>query len=422
MYESARIEGVEARLLRTGDKATAVVEYLVFQEELPASTHADLALHDAAVYLAELARPRDAIRARERLVEQYPKSKYAADEMAALGFAYESLADFRQAAAWYERLVATQPTHPAAADALYSAAVLRSSLGQGVAAMGNYSRFVQAWPQHPAAHGARIEIAALMEANGRLAEASQAWLAIFAPARGAPVGAWTADELMHARLRFGRLLAAPADQGKQAQHWKDSLAWYAAAKARGEGGSAAAEAAAEMAFRLAGRPFGAALALHIDGPGDRSLPPYQVDRILSAQLVAKARAMQAVEATYTDVIEIGSVTWAMESLVRQGAAQEQFADTVEGSYVPAYLTEAQQEIYRMKLQDMAWQMRQKAAAFYGAALEKSRELGWYGPASVAAAARLSVLAPEAYPPAFEVLPEARFVASGGKAGRFERGD
>ncbi|GDX81614.1 hypothetical protein LBMAG42_34250 [Deltaproteobacteria bacterium] len=422
VYESARIEGVEARLLRTGDKATAVVEYLVFQEEFPASTHADLALHDAGVYLTELGRPRDAIRARERLVEQYPKSKYAADEMAVLGFAYESLADFRQAATWYERLVATQPSHPAAADALYSAAVLRWSLGQGVAAIGDYTRFVQGWPQHPAAHGARLEIAGLLEANGRPAEASQAWLAIFAPPRGAPPEPWTADEVMHARLRFGRLFTSPADEGKQAQHWKDSLAWYQAAKVRGEGGSTAAEAAAEMSFRLAERAFGAALSLRIDGPGDRPLPGQKVDRVLSAQLVAKARAMQEVEATYTDVIEIGSVAWAMESLVRQGQAQEQFADTIERSYVPAYLTAAQQEIYRMKLQDMAWQMRQKAAAFYVAALDKSRELGWYGPASVAASARLSVLAPEAFPPAFEILPEPRFVATVERAGRFERGD
>lgn len=422
VYESARIEGVEARLLRTGDKATAVVEYLVFQEEFPASTHADLALHDAGVYLAELGRTRDAIRARERLVAQYPKSKYVADEMAALGFAYESLADFRQAASLYEHLVAVQPSHPAAADALYSAAVLRSSLGQGGAAIGAYSRFVEAWPQHPAAHGARLEIAALLEANGRPAEASEAWLAVFAPARGAPPEAWTADEVMHARLQFGRLFTAPTDQGKQTQHWKDSLIWYQAAKARGEGGSAGAEAAAEMAYRLAERPFGAALALRIDGPGDRALPPHQVDRILSAQFVAKARAMLAVEATYTDVIEVGSVTWAMMSLMRQGEAQEQFADTVEGSYVPAYLTEDQQEIYRMKLQDMGWQMRQKAAAFYRAVQDKSRELGWYGPASVSASARLSALLPEAYPTAFEVLPEPRFVASVGRVRRFERGD
>ena len=130
IYENSSLKLIEINFKKTGDKAKGAADYQAFYKEFPNSTNADLAINNATVYLHDLGRATEGIPLRLELINKFPKSKYYKDQVAALGFDYESEADFTDAANWYEKLFALDKAHPSSADAIYSAALFRGALGQ----------------------------------------------------------------------------------------------------------------------------------------------------------------------------------------------------------------------------------------------------------------------------------------------------
>ncbi len=397
----ATLEGIEEVRRASGDDRAAIAALRRFDAEFPDSPRAAVALHNRASFAEGLGLYPEVVAAGEALVARYPRDKYAEAMIGRVGFAYESLAHFSAAADWYERLAASD--RPEAADALYSAAVFRTALGQPARALADYETLSRRWPSRPDAVGVRFEVARLLEAQGDAAGAARAWMLL--------VGAGTPDEQMTARLRYGRLLPALARAAEAPAWWRESLTAYARIAAMGTGGAGAADAAAEMAFSLAEADFGAALALRMDGPGATKLTPRKADALLQAQFTQKLRAVQVVEATYSHVVGLGSTPWAIESLVRMGRAYEDLSAAILASWVPAHLTPDQQEIYRMRLEDLAWAPRERAATFYEAAATRAASLTFRSEATVYAASRLRALGRPDAPVPVETLPRAEFFAN-----------
>lgn len=393
VYENASLKRIE-----TGKRDKAA-EYLIFYAEFPGSANADLALHNAAVHLHDAGQIPASMRAREELLTKFPASKYYRDEVAALGWDYESIADFAQAAAWYERLYAVAPSHPAAADALYSAGLFRGSLGQWERAIVDYEAYAAAWPERANTTGVLLDIGRLYEDNGRKAEASAVYARFFTDP---PAGA-TVDQQMFARLHHGLLSGEGATK-----HWKDSLQWYE----RAGRSAGSVEYAAHMMFLLAEPQYQAYLAMKVDGPGSRRLTRAQTDRLLGEQLVAKVRAMSELEKTYAAVVETGAADWGLGALARVGSAYENLGTTVIASWIPDYLTPEQEELYRERLEDIAWAQVEKATVAYVATLSRSHDLSVYNAHTATASRRLGVLRPEEYGGLFEQIPEPRFIAPG----------
>lgn len=407
---NAMLEDIDAALLRTGDKATALVALEAFDAEFGDSPKAALALHNRAVYAEQLGLFTEVVEAREAILARHPKSPYGVASRASLGFAYESLAEFEKAASVYESLATTDS--PAAADALYSAALFRAALGQPERAQADFELLARRWPTRPDAVGVRIEVARLLEVRGDLEGAARAW--------GQLVTVGTADEQLYARLRYGRLLPARGRASEAPAWWTASLAVHREAQARGAVGPVGQDAAAEMAFSLAEPAFTEAAALRMDGPGARSLPARKADALLQAQFAAKIRAVQELDRTYTDIIALGSTPWAIESLVRLGRASEDLSAAILASWVPTHLTESQRELYRMRLEDLAWAPRQRATEFYAAAADRGASLTYRSAATAFASARLDELRPEGGPLPVEQLPAATFLASAASARGYER--
>ena len=131
IYENASLKLIEVNFKKTQDKAKGAADYYAFYQEFPSSANADLALNNASVYYHDLGRVTESMKVRLELINKFgAKSKYYKDQVASLGFDYESIADFPNAADWYEKLFALDKTHPGAADAIYSAALFRVALGQ----------------------------------------------------------------------------------------------------------------------------------------------------------------------------------------------------------------------------------------------------------------------------------------------------
>ena len=420
IYENASLKLIEEAFKKSNDKAKGAADYWAFYQEFPSSANADLALNNASVYHHDLGNTRDEMKVRHELVEKFPKSKYYKDQVAALGFNYESIADLDDAATWYEKLFVLDKAHTGASDAIYSAALFRAALGQWELAIKNYQQYVTAFPTKPNINGVNLEVAKIYEGHGKFAEASKIYLGYFTK----PPANATLDEQMFCRLQYGLMMDKIGQGAKVTQHWKDSLAWFEKAKieaAKGgvKPGELSIEASGRMMFILAEPEYAAYMAMKISGPGDKKLPQKQVDKMLKEQLVGKAKAITALEATYNKIIGAGAGAWGLASLVRMGRAYEDLASSLLNSYVPTYLTVDQAEIYKMALEDKAYPATQRAAAAYQAALDKAFELSIYNDDTAEATRRLGVLAPDEYPGLFETVPKPRFASPSSKVATFE---
>lgn len=414
IYENASLKLIEVNFKKGEDKAKGAADYLAFYKEFPTSQNADLALNNASVYLRDLGKTRESLTARLELVTKFPKSKYYKDQVAAIGFDYESMADFGQAADWYEKLFALDKTHANAADALYSAAYFRARMGQWEQAIKNYQQYMTTWPdKNPT--GNTLEIARLYETHQKWAEASKVYLTFFTK----PAPTATMDEVMFARLHYGLLMDKLGQGAKVNQHWKETLAVFEKAKAAGTPMSTSVEVVAQIMYMQAEAQWQTYMAMKIDGPGDKKLPQKQLDKLLKDQLIGKAKAMAGVEKTYSDIIATGAGEWGLAALTKLGQAYENMSESLKGSYIPAYLTEDQKEIYTMTLEDKAYPQIEKAAAAYSAALEKSYELNLYNENTAMATRRLGVLRPDDFPGLFEMIPEPRYASPSVHTASFE---
>lgn len=426
VYENASLKLIEEGFKKSQDKSKGAADYWAFYQEFPKSTNADLALNNASVYYHDLGKTREAMKVRHELVEKFKKSKYYKDQVAALGFDYESVADFDDAATWYETLFNLDPAHPGAKDAIFSAALFRNSLGQWEASIADYDRYMSTYKTEPNLNGVMLEKAKIFEAHEKWADASKIYLGVYTVASGKPAKnapppvVYTFDEMMFARLRYGQLMDKLGMGAKVTQHWRDSVAFYEAQVKAGNKGEVATEAAAQMMFILAEPEYQAYMALKVSGPGDKKMPQKQLDKLLLEQLKTKVKAFSTMEATYTKIISSGAGKWGLAALVRLGHGSENLAETLLSSYIPEYLTADQKEIYHMALEDKAYPATQKAASFYSAGLEKAYELSIYDDNTAEATRRLGVLAPDEFPGLYESIPSPRFAAPSATSASFEK--
>lgn len=413
IYENASLKLIEVSFKKNPDKAKAAEDYWAFYKEFPTSANADLALNNASVYLHDLGKTARAIEVRKELIAKFPKSKFYKDQVAALGFDYESMANFAEAANWYEKLYALDKAHPAAADAIFSAALFRNAMGQWEQGIKNYQQYMTSYPDKPNLDGLQLEIGKIYEDHQRWPEASKVYLAFF---QKPPTNA-TIDEVMFARLRYGLLMDRLGQGAGATKHWKESIDWFNKNKA-GKSFEFAGEYVAQMLYILAEPEFQAFASLKLSGP-DRKVSQKQEDKILTQQLVEKTKALQGVEQTYTAILATGAGEWGLASLVKLGQAYENMAESLLNAAAPSYLTEDQKEIYQSEISTRAFPLQERAIAAYSQGLEKAYELNLYNENTAFATRRLGELRPTEFQPVYEIVPKASFSAPSVYSASFE---
>lgn len=413
VYENASLKLIEVSFKKNPDKAKAAEDYWAFYKEFPTSANADLALNNASVYLHDLGQTSKAVEIRKELVAKFPKSKFYKDQVAALGFDYESMANFAEAANWYEKLYALDKAHSGASDAIFSAALFRTAMGQWEQGIKNYQQYMTSYPDKPNVNALQLEIAKIYEDHQKWPEASKVYVGFFSK----PPTTATIDEVMFARLRYGLLMDKLGQGANATKHWKESVDWFNKNRA-GKTFEAAGEYAAQMLFILAEPEFQAYMARKITGP-DRKLSQKAEDKLLTDQLVGKAKALQSVEATYTAILNTGAGEWGLASLVKLGQVYENMSESLRTSAAPSYLTDDQEEIYRMTLEDKAFPQVEKAVTAYSEALNKAYELNLYNDNTAFATRQLGVLRPDDYPGLFEAIPSTTYSAPSVYSASFE---
>jgi len=407
VYERSSFKLIEVGFASDSDKVKAADGYRAFYAEFPESEVADVALNNAAVYYHDEEKREVTMETRHLLIENFPKSKFYDDTVASLAFDYESIANFSEAARWYEKLFSLDKDHEIAADAIYSSALFRKSMGEWQAAIKNYQQYMAAFPDKDNAQSVAIEIAKIYEDHEQWAQAAKVYYALYTQKDTSKL---TADELLFARLHYGQCLETQGQSTKSLSHYQKTLDWYTKAKEEGAEFVVGVEFVGEMMYKLAEKQFQDYIAMTISGPG-KKVSRKQEDKILTDQLVAKAKALQGVEVTYASIVETGAGEWGLAAIVKLGQAYENMASSLDKSHLPSYLDEGQAEFYRMGLEDKIYPQTQKAIEAYNAALSKSYEIHLYNQNMLFAAERLADMKPAEFPPLQERLLEPGYTSA-----------
>jgi len=404
VYERASFKLIEVTYEKDKDAVKAADAFVAFVDEFPKSDVADLALNNAAAYYYQQDRMKKAMDTRIRLIEGWPKSKYYNNQVAALGYDYETVADFEEAAHWYEQIFALDKAHESAKEAIYSAGLFRRALEESDQAITDFQAFITEFPDDERVTPLMLDIAQIHEDAGRMSDAANVFYKFFSNPRDDA----SIDQIYFARLRYGLALEAQGQTSKADKHYKETLAAWEGDK--GKPHELAPNFIAEIMFKQAQPVMDKYMALKMDGT--TSTNRKKIDKALADQLVAKAKALQEVETTYGAILQTGSGEWGLASATTLGEAYENMAWTLscDNSYVPTYLNEDQREIYCMGLEDKAYVQTEKAASAYAVALEKAYELNLYNENTAIATRRLGEMRPDEYPELEEDVLVPRYVS------------
>jgi tetratricopeptide (TPR) repeat protein len=408
-YENASAQLIAVTYESDKDAVKAATSYMAFFAEFPESKKADIALNNAAAYFSQEGKVAKSMEARSALIENFPKSKYYKDQLAFIGYDYETIADFGTSAMWYEKLYEQDSAHEKSKDALYSAALFRQAQGENKTAIENYQKFLVSYGEDARAVGIPIDIAKLYDEDGQTQKAADQYSQFFtSPPEGA-----NADSVYFARLQYGLALEKMGQQKKADKHWAATLAGYEKEVTAGNDvASGVTFVAARIKFNNAEGTFDSYMTAKISGPG-RSMSETRTNKVLTDQLVAKAKGLGEVETLYVEIVKMGAGEWGLASLVQAGKAYEDMADSLTNSYVPTYLTEDQAELYRMGLEDKAYIQTEKAVNAYAQALGEAFKANVYDDNTAFATRRLGELRPEDFPVLIEDLDDPRFTARSG---------
>jgi len=418
IYQNASIKLIEVAFAKDEDYGKAADAYMQFYKDFPKYDEMARVLNNASLYYRQAGRVGDSMKVRRILVEDPnygPKTKYYYTQVGALGYDYETIADFDHAAHYYELLFSLYPKEradeargkadadtlakldQAAADAIYSAAVFRKALGDWKTEIADYKQLVATFPKDARDSDVQIRIGTIYEERKDPAQAGQVFYNFYTRA-----GDKEMELAYYARLHYGKALLAQNQLTRAKRVYEDTVTQYKKFIAGGGKPGPHTDYVAEMMYELAQPAFEDFAAKKIAGCHCQSRS--REDKTLGANLKAKAKALLEVEAAYTEVIKTGSSHWGLAALVQLGRAYENMGDSLKNSDVPFYLTADQREIYQMRLEDKVYPQTQKAIETYKAAMEKSWELTLYDDDTAYATRRLGELAPDDFPGLEEKVP------------------
>jgi tetratricopeptide (TPR) repeat protein len=436
VYERSSFKVIEVDLESDKDKLQAAGRFVAFYEEFPEATTAAQALNNASIYYYESDKVNEAVQVRHILVEDPKfgaKTKYYYDQVGALGFDYETIADFDKAAHYYEQLWDLFPEESKkklketpdadvaamkdkAGDALYSAAVFRNGLGSWQTGIDNYNTFTGAFPTHERVAEIKMRVARIYEENEQWDEAANVYKAFYTkPPEGS-----TVEQQYFSRLHYGQLLGQQGKTKEQRKIYEETISMYGKHMEKGGEKGAHTEFVAEMMYMLALPTLENYMTLRIAAKG-KAAGRKAEDKALSEGLTNKALALNEVQGLFTQVVGIGAGEWGLAALVSLGQAYENMGVSLRTSDRPFYLTEEQEDVYTMTLEDKAYVQDEKAVNAYQLALEKSFELTIYNDNTAYATRQLGVLRADEYPGLQESLLEPTYTSSKSTSYELETG-
>jgi TolA-binding protein len=338
-----RIEvGAGAKLaeqrIKDGQLQEGINEYLTLANKNPRSDKAPLALHNAAATYRQMGKVYEANDLYLRIARDYPKFEHAKKNLFFASTEYEKMIDFDRAVSTYRLYATTYPDDKYAKDALYNAALLRENNREYDAAISLYQDYLLRYSDSPDVGEVRFTIAKLHRKNGNDG-AAEAALAEFTETSSDAV------LLTRAYVDWGTMSRDRGSYDEARRHYLQAAAVYMqASQVDPEAGAAYA---AEAKFRIAGIEYDMYEAIKLD---------FDMEK----QLLAKAEAYKKLAAMYKEIVQIGNFEWATAALFMIGKINKEFADTLFSAPIPEELAPEEQDVYIVKLEEMAFPLKKKS--------------------------------------------------------------
>jgi len=440
IYERSSFKVIEVNFEADKDYGKAADGFVAFYEEFPEAKTAAQALNNASIYYYEVDRVNDSVKIRHILVEDPAfgtnerSKKYYYNQVAALGYDYELIADYTKSSHYYEKLWGLYPDEmkekkddtdaageieKKAGDAIYTAAVFQHGLGNWQAAIDNYNSFATAFPADERLADIKLTVAKIYEEQEMWSEAAN----VFQTFYGKPPPGSTLEYEYFARLHYTQALDKMGKSKELLKTQEETVAMYNKYIAGGGEVGSHTEFVAEMMYKLAIPELDSYMVLELKGKGKTSSNDKKSrkaeDEALTDSLGEKTKALMGVQKTFTTVVSVGAGEWGLAALVALGRSYENMGETLRNGDMPYYLTDEQKEIYTMAIEDKVYVQEEKAVEAYRLALEKSYELTLYNENTAFATRRLGELRPDDFPGLQEQLLDARYTSNTSRTYDFE---
>ena len=423
-----------SQLEAKGQFAKAADAYLSFVADFPQTEIADVALFNASVDYYKAKMLDKAIQVRQRIIEQYPTSRFVPECIYNNAEALEAIGDFQLAADVYEQYVSgfedskngggarAAPARaakgkgkkgkaapaPVASDkpaqpqkweeskaqvALFNAATYRDGLGQFKAALTLRERYLMLWPKAKDAEDILLSIIDLHEKMGnyfkaiaQLEEYERQYMrspSKFLMAEGRIVDIY--ENKLKRRQDTERLYSRILDYyEKLPRRIQQSL----------EKGSL--EAVARAQFRTVEPDFQFYSRLKLSW----GRPP-SPDK-LKASIKEKNESRDVVQKKYVQTVSIGAADPAICALHRIGLVYDNFADRIVNAPMPPGIDEETEIALRDEFNNQAQPLKDQATEAFASAVAKSRELDVFNDCAAQSLKMLrDTYRPEQFPTMFE---------------------
>ncbi len=446
-----RIEGLEQRLRKAkkGNKplsekriyAKVAYAYIKFWREFPKHELADEALFDAGIKYEQAELLDKARKARQLLIDQYPKSDLVPGTIFNLAENSERLTDFDKAAELYEQYARTykkmkglgkavsyksksrrhrrkrkrakaieKPSKKEkrfkgnrrtwnledAKVALLNAGIYREALHQYKRAISDRMEYVKLFPNSKEAPQVYYSLGLLYERLGRLSKAAEVFKGYYQRYMGANLDRAIASHMKRYVVLSKRKRPNRRELKKELETTLSLYNKYSRRKRKKKKKLLeAAEAAAHAAFIMAEPTYKEYIRFHFTRSRKRGAKAEQ--KHFKKQLAQKVKLFKKVEKIYTAVAKRKQAEWAIAALYKIGRAYENFAETFYRAPLPKGLTPEQLDLYKSTLRNMGQPYEDKAVAHFEAAVKKGSELGFYSRFTQLALKKLQHYRPMEYP-------------------------
>jgi TolA-binding protein len=360
-----------------------------FERIVDADTAGTLQFADKALYNAALAYEAvryydSAARIFERIVTEprFAGSEFLESALFALAENHSRFFDFEAASESYLRLVDKNPKNPQSPFALAEAARLLDNDGKLRSAALNYERYANLYPERSDAAAVLYRAAEVYKKMGDRRQADRIYALVreryaMEPAAGPLV--------VHATLELADSALAAKNRRQAADLYQQVIAEF---NARGmQPGTVEAEWAAKAKFALIELKYEEYANIELRGSLDA----------MGKQIQRKEALLKELEAAYIDIFPYKALEWTFAGYFRIGKIYEEFASTLYEAPVPAALSDEEQDIYQMELEDVGVRYEDTAVERYITTVEKARELKFRNPWTELALAAVNRYRPADYP-------------------------
>lgn len=381
--------------------AEAASRFEKFVDEFPKSQFAPIALYNSTVIYDRAKQLDLAIRAANKLLDNYKKElkegdnlKNRIEEYTILNLARfnEMVANYKVAADTYTRFADQYKDNEKAPDAIYNAGVFYLGLGDTKNAVASFARYIKDYPKQKDIPDVYLQMATVYEDDGDYKRAA----AIYGDFEKL-YGKQAKDiQVITARYKTAFMLEKAGRIDEARDQCKGILAGFNKISKKLRGEAITQLAGGYCGFLVLEPEWQAYKDIKIvaqKGAG----PKKQMKQIRDA-LDAKAKTMREVAKKYVDILNYGNGEWGVAGLYRAAEAYLDYVKTLREAPDPPPLVNNFDalDMFRSELENIVFPVEDEAIRALEAALAKAFELGIYSEYTLAIEERLKTFKPGEY--------------------------